>query len=132
MNRSRISRILPSLRVATNNFIAGPSRCLAAQPREQLGRRSAGHERHPHHPPAPPFDLVRPDEGGPRIVRSLHEHVGAEALDQRERRLLVGQHDTVDAGESGEQAGTTPPRRPRAAPTPSPALPPPRCLSPPP
>src|SRR3989449_5797266 len=50
VNRSRISRILPSLRVATNNFIAGSSRRLAAQPREQLGRRSAGHQRHTHHP----------------------------------------------------------------------------------
>src|SRR5436309_1377638 len=56
-------------------------------------------------PPNPPFALVRPDDRGPRIVRSLHEHVGAEALDQRERRLLVEQHDTVDAGEGGEQAG---------------------------
>src|SRR5207249_1794151 len=105
VNRSRISRILPSLRVATNNFIAGSSRRLAAQPREQLGRRSAGHERHTHYPPAPPFDLVRPDDRGPRIVRSLHEHVGAEALDQRERRVLVEQYDAVDAGEGGEQAG---------------------------
>src|SRR6266571_9402577 len=106
VNRSRISRTFPSLRVAINNFIAGSSRRLAAQPREQRGRRSAGHERHAHYPPAPPFDLVRPDDRGPRIVRSFHEHVGAEALDQRERRLLVEQHDTVDAGESGEQAGT--------------------------
>src|SRR2546427_7238616 len=105
VNRSRISRILPSLRVATNNFIAGLSRRPAAQPREQRGRRRAGHERHAHYAPAPPFDLVRPDDRGPRIVRSLHEHVGAEALDQRERRLLVEQYDAVDAGEGGEQAG---------------------------
>src|SRR3989449_990124 len=105
VNRSRISRILPSLRVATNNFIAGPSRRPAPQPREQRGRRRAGHERHAHYAPAPPFDLVRPENRGPRIVRSLHEHVGAEALDQRERRLLVEQYDAVDAGEGGEQAG---------------------------
>src|SRR5205814_710447 len=76
--------------------------------REQLGGRRPLHQGNPHDAPTPSFDLVRADDRPARVVGSLDEHVGAKALDQRERRLLVEYHDTVHAGERREQSRPLP------------------------
>lgn len=57
------------------------------------------------HSAAPGFDDIGPHHRGPGVVRALRQNVGSQSLDQRERRRVIEQHDSVDSGKSRQNPG---------------------------
>ena len=53
-------------------------------------------------PPAGLHQLV-PDDFGGLVVAALHQHVGPDRLQHRERGILVKDRYRIDVGEGGEQ-----------------------------
>ena len=62
-------------------------------------------QRHAHDASAPPFHFLRPDDRLRRVIGTLHQHVGPEPANQRERRVLVEQHHAVDGRERRHEPG---------------------------
>jgi hypothetical protein len=71
---------------------------------DQIGGGLIFDERHAHDAPAPPFDIIGPDDVLPLIVGPFDEHVGPELADQGERRVVVEQHDTIRGGQRGDES----------------------------
>src|SRR2546427_1837350 len=101
--RSRISRIFPSLRVATKSFKG--SRVPAPQAGEQVAGGVSRLERHPDDASPAALHFPGTDDLLARVVSPLHEHVGPQQLDEPKGGVLVEQHHSVDAREGGDEPG---------------------------
>ncbi len=53
---------------------------------------------------APSAHDVGTDDGIGRIVAALHDHVGLQHLDERERRVVIEENNTIDTGQRGDDA----------------------------
>src|SRR5204863_2289350 len=74
------------------------SRCCACRraassPAPQLVEKPGGglvlDQRHAHHATAPPFHVLRADDGVGRVVGAFHQDVGLQTPDQLEWRVFV-------------------------------------------
>src|SRR5437773_8636238 len=101
--RSRNSRILPSLRVATRSFKG--LRVPAPQAGEQVAGGVSRHERHPDDASPAALHFPGTDDLLARVVSPFYEHDGPQQLHEPEGDVLAEQHHTVDAREGGDDPG---------------------------
>src|SRR5207247_8117813 len=106
--RSRNSRILPSLRVATRSFKG--LRVPAPQAGEQVAGGVSRHERHPDDASPAALHFPGTDDLLARVVSPFYEHVGPQQLDEPEGDVLVEQHHSVDPRAGGDEARPLPSR----------------------
>src|SRR5437867_11380440 len=101
--RSRNSRILPSLRVATRSFKG--LRVPAPQAGEQVAGGVSRHERQPDDASPAALHFPGTDDLLARVVSPFYEHVGPQQLDAPEGEVLVEQHHSVAARGGCDEPG---------------------------
>src|SRR5512134_697028 len=72
-------------------------------PIDEVARGPAGEERRPHDAASRGLHDVPAHDGLARPVGALDEDVGKEGLDERERRVVVVEHDAVHHFEGRER-----------------------------
>src|SRR5262249_53360615 len=97
-NRSRISPVLPGLRVAISNFIAGGARISrAAQPVNESRGRLALDEGNANHVTAPRFHVTGTYDLVVLVVGAFAKEVRSECADQRQWGVVIEQDDAIHA-----------------------------------
>ena len=62
----------------------------------------SGRQRHDHDDAAPAFHFIGADDRVFRIITTLHDHIGAQNLDEIEGRILRKNYNQIDTFEPGQ------------------------------